>query len=133
MILDMAADAEEVRGKLRKQSMSLRLGAFAPWVWLGPTRRTIGGFWGFCHCSILHGKIRRSTIATAFEMGVKVKMVTGDQIAIAKEMARQLGLGPNIVDASILAEGKHYEAGQLAQAIEEADGFAQVSRNTNFT
>jgi len=26
-------------------------------------------------------------------MGVKVKMVTGDQIAIAKEMARQLGLG----------------------------------------
>ena len=46
---------------------------------------------------------------------MKVKMVTGDQIAIAKEMARQLGLGQNIVDASILAESKHYEAGQLAQ------------------
>src|ERR1039458_10781470 len=28
-------------GKLRKQSMSLRLGAFAPWVWLAPTRRTM--------------------------------------------------------------------------------------------
>ncbi len=68
----------------------------------------------------------KSTIATAKEMGVKVKMVTGDQIAIAKEMARQLGLGPNIVDASMLEDTKHYEAGQLAKAVEDADGFAQV-------
>jgi H+-transporting ATPase len=41
-------------------------------------------------------------------------------------MARQLGLGQNIIDASILEESKHYEASKLAQAIEEADGFAQV-------
>lgn len=68
----------------------------------------------------------KSTIATAAQMGVKVKMVTGDQIAIAKEMARQLGLGQNIVDASILSESKDYEVGQVAKAIEDADGFAQV-------
>ena len=59
-------------------------------------------------------------------MGVKVKMVTGDQLAIAKEMARQLGLGQNIIDASILGESQHYKTGQLALAIEQADGFAQV-------
>ena len=59
-------------------------------------------------------------------MGVKVKMVTGDQIAIAKEMARKLGLGQNIVDASVLADTKHHETGQLAKTIENADGFAQV-------
>ncbi len=59
-------------------------------------------------------------------MGVKVKMVTGDQIAIAKEMARQLGLGQNIVDAAVLSESKNYDAGQLAKAIDDADGFAQV-------
>jgi H+-transporting ATPase len=68
----------------------------------------------------------KQTIATASQMGIRVKMVTGDQIAIAREMARQLGLGLNIMDASILAGTGHYEAGRLAQAIEQADGFAQV-------
>ena len=37
-------------------------------------------------------------------MGVKIKMVTGDQIAIAQEMSRTLGLGTNILDASGLRE-----------------------------
>ena len=68
----------------------------------------------------------KSTIATASQMGIKVKMVTGDQIAIAKEMARQLGLGQNIVDASILSETEHYKEGQIDEVIDEADGFAQV-------
>jgi H+-transporting ATPase len=41
-------------------------------------------------------------------------------------MARQLGLGQNILDAAVLADPKHYETDRLAKAIEEADGFAQV-------
>lgn len=57
---------------------------------------------------------------------MRVKMVTGDQIAIGKEIARELGLGTNILDASMFAETQHYEAGQLSDAIENADGFAQV-------
>jgi H+-transporting ATPase len=68
----------------------------------------------------------KSTIDTARDMGVKVKMVTGDQLAIAKEIGRQLGLGTNIMDATVFDETKHIEAGQLADAIEAADGFAQV-------
>jgi H+-transporting ATPase len=67
----------------------------------------------------------KQTIATATEMGVKVKMVTGDQIAIAKEMARQLGLGQNILDAAVLSDTQ-LPPGQLAKDIERADGFAQV-------
>jgi H+-transporting ATPase len=55
-----------------------------------------------------------------------VKMVTGDQVAIAKEIGRQLDLGTNIIDASIFDETKPHEAGQMADAIEKADGFAQV-------
>ena len=74
----------------------------------------------------------KSTIATASEMGIKVKMVTGDQIAIAKEMARQLGLGQNIVDASIFSETEHYKEGQITKAIDEADGLPRFFRNTNF-
>ena len=41
-----------------------------------------------------------ATIATARQMGVNVKMVTGDQVAIARETAGKLGLGTNILDAS---------------------------------
>ena len=126
VILDMAADAEEVRGEVEKTVNEFAARGFRS---LGVARTDEKDHWRFLGVLPLFDPPRedsKSTIATAFEMGVKVKMVTGDQIAIAKEMARQLGLGPNIVDASILAEGKHYEAGQLAQAIEEADGFAQV-------
>jgi H+-transporting ATPase len=68
----------------------------------------------------------KETIKTTRDMGLKVKMVTGDQVAIAKEVGRQLDLGTDIVDASVFDETKHVGAGQLADAIEKADGFAQV-------
>ncbi len=68
----------------------------------------------------------RATIATAREMGVNVKMVTGDQIAIARETAAVLGLGTDILDASGFGDTKHHETAQLAASIERADGFAQV-------
>jgi H+-transporting ATPase len=53
-------------------------------------------------------------------------MVTGDQQAIARETASVLGLGVNILDASCFDDTKHHEAAQLAESIEQADGFAQV-------
>jgi H+-transporting ATPase len=68
----------------------------------------------------------KKMIETANRMGVEVKMVTGDQIAIAKETAMQLGLGTNILDAAMFSETNPHEVGQLADAIEKADGFAQV-------
>jgi len=42
------------------------------------------------------------TIATAQKMGVRVKMLTGDQLAIAKETGHQLKMGTNMFDASRL-------------------------------
>jgi len=68
----------------------------------------------------------KATIASAEHMGVKVKMVTGDQLAIAEETARQLGMGTNILDATVLRESKNLQSQQLAESIEKADGFAQV-------
>lgn len=78
----------------------------------------------------------KSTIATAREMGVDVKMVTGDQRAIAAEIAGQLGLGTNIMRAAVLDGGKAAASGTGAaapvmlatdgEAIEHADGFAEV-------
>jgi H+-transporting ATPase len=70
----------------------------------------------------------KQTIDDALALGVKVKMVTGDQIAIAKETGRRLGLGDNMFSAKILKDGpppggKH---STLDELILEADGFAGV-------
>src|SRR5271155_730720 len=66
----------------------------------------------------------KATIASAVQMGVKVKMVTGDQLAIAKEMSRELGMGTNILDATVLRDKQ--KKAETAASIEKADGFAQV-------
>ena len=68
----------------------------------------------------------KSTIATAGRLGVSVKMVTGDALAIAQETATAVGLGANILDASGLGEVKKTETAAVAESIETADGFAQV-------
>ncbi|MGB6429329.1 MAG: plasma-membrane proton-efflux P-type ATPase [Candidatus Acidiferrales bacterium] len=68
----------------------------------------------------------KATIASAQKMGVSVKMVTGDQLAIAQETARQLGMGTNILDATVLRGSKNPQSPQSVTAIEKADGFAQV-------
>jgi H+-transporting ATPase len=63
------------------------------------------------------------TIKTAQKMGLNVKMVTGDHIAIAKQIAQEVNLGTNIVQATSFADKPDSEAKGI---IEAADGFAQV-------
>ena len=126
VILDLAANTLDVRAKAEKAVNEFAARGFRS---LGVARSVENGQWRFLGVLPLFDPPRvdsKETIATATEMGIEVKMVTGDQLAIAKEMARQLGLGQNILNASTLAETKHYQAGQLAQSIEQADGFAQV-------
>ncbi len=67
------------------------------------------------------------TIARAREYGVQVKMVTGDNLAIAKQIARKLGLGDRILPAAALTSGKggNGSSGD-GERIERADGFAEV-------
>jgi H+-transporting ATPase len=68
----------------------------------------------------------KATVATAAQMGVKIKMVTGDALAIARETAKTLGMGTNILDGATLGDSKTEEAEAVAKSIEQADGFAQV-------
>ena len=68
----------------------------------------------------------KATVATARKMGVKIKMVTGDALAIAKETAKKLDMGTNILDAASLGDSKKQESAAVAESIESADGFAQV-------
>ena len=68
----------------------------------------------------------KATLASAKAMGVNVKMVTGDQVAIAQEMARELGLGTNILNAGTLGDPQKKATPAQAKVIESADGFAEV-------
>ncbi len=71
----------------------------------------------------------RETIEQARDHGIAVKMVTGDNKAIAREISGQLGLGTRIQSASELLETDAEDrptGTRIAKAITEADGFAEV-------
>ena len=65
-----------------------------------------------------------ATITAAKELGIDVKMVTGDQVAIGREIARQVGLGEQILDAGMLDTTADDD--DLGARVEATDGFAQV-------
>lgn len=65
-----------------------------------------------------------ATIAAARELGIDVKMVTGDQVPIGREIARQVGLGEQILDAGMLDGAA--DGDDLGARVERTDGFAQV-------
>ncbi|KAF8952476.1 hypothetical protein BGZ46_003476, partial [Entomortierella lignicola] len=65
------------------------------------------------------------TIRRCNEMGVDVKMITGDQQIIAKEVAHRLGMGRVILDAGHLVDPSKSEDDITEHCI-RADGFAQV-------
>lgn len=82
-----------------------------------------------------------TTIADAIQLGLKVKMVTGDALAIGKQIASQVGIGTNLIDANELVTANTATttspavrrtppaAGNpsaVADLVEYADGFAQV-------
>lgn len=69
------------------------------------------------------------TIRRALNLGVNVKMITGDQLAIAKETGRRLGMGTNMYpSSSLLGQDKDESIAALPvdELIEKADGFAGV-------
>ncbi|MGZ4863852.1 MAG: plasma-membrane proton-efflux P-type ATPase [Halobacteriota archaeon] len=63
------------------------------------------------------------TIQTAQSMGVDIKMVTGDHTAIAKQIASEVHLGTDIIDATSFVGKSETDAEDV---VESADGFAQV-------
>ena len=126
VILELAANAGQVRPTVEKAVDEFAARGFRS---LGVARAEGSGGWQFLGVLPLFDPPRddaKATIATAREMGVPIKMVTGDQLAIARETARRLGMGTNILDASGFGDMKQPASPQLAASIENADGFAQV-------
>jgi len=71
-----------------------------------------------------------ATIAEAQAHGIEVKMITGDNEAIGREISRELGLGTNIQPATGLFPSEEECVSDLTAEmeaiIEKADGFAEV-------
>jgi len=126
VILQMCKNTEAVKSSVDKAVNDFASRGFRS---LGVARAEQEGNWQFLGVLPLFDPPReqaRVTIENARQMGVEVKMVTGDQLAIAVETAKQLGLGTNILDASGLGDSKRVETTKSAKSIEVADGFAQV-------
>ncbi|KAK6920805.1 Cation-transporting P-type ATPase, N-terminal [Dillenia turbinata] len=91
-----------------------------------------GGPWHFVGLMPLFDPPRHDsaeTIRRALNLGVNVKMITGDQLAIGKETGRRLGMGTNMYPASaLLGQNKDESIAALPidELIEKADGFAGV-------
>ncbi len=71
----------------------------------------------------------KSTIAETQKLGLAVKMVTGDDVAIGSEIAKQLGMGGHLLVAGdVFKEGTDPDQipKSAAQAVERADGFGRV-------
>jgi H+-transporting ATPase len=99
---------------------------------LGVARKGSDGTWQYLGLIGLFDPPREdsaATVAEAKKLGVNVKMVTGDHIAIAKEISAKVGLGQNIIPRTALIAGDG--EGALKQ-LEAADGFAQVHPEDKF-
>ena len=126
VILELASNAAEVKPAVDKAVNEFASRGFRS---LGVAQAGDDGKWMFVGVLPLFDPPRedaKETIATALAMGVRIKMVTGDALAIAKETAEKLNLGANIFDASGLGDSKKTESATMAKSIEDADGFAQV-------
>jgi H+-transporting ATPase len=126
VILALAANAREVKAGVNRAVNDFAARGFRS---LGVARAEGNGDWQFRGVLPLFDPPRvdaKATIATAGEMGVEVKMVTGDALAIAKETAESLGMGTDILDAASLGDTTRSETAAMSKTIEGADGYAQV-------
>ncbi|PIA40832.1 hypothetical protein AQUCO_02400118v1 [Aquilegia coerulea] len=136
-IIDLCNCKEDVRNKVHSviekfAERGLRSLGVARQEVPEKTKESAGGPWQFVGLLPLFDPPRHDsaeTIRRALNLGVNVKMITGDQLAIAKETGRRLGMGTNMYpSSSLLGQDKDASIAALPvdELIEKADGFAGV-------
>jgi H+-transporting ATPase len=118
----LAKDESFMQG-LAKDLDDLGSKGFRP---LGVARTAEDGRWEYVGLLGLQDPPRedsKATIKTAESMRIDVKMVTGDHVAIAKEIAEEMDLGTDIITSESFVDKPDAEA---TKVVEKADGFAQV-------
>lgn len=128
VILDLAKLDDDAQTKVGQQIDSLAAEGYRT---LGVARSDDQSIWQFLGLVSLYDPPRadsKETIAQASQYGVDIKMVTGDDVAIAREISGQLGLGKKILPAASLfsTESGAAPPPDLAEHVANADGFARV-------
>jgi len=67
------------------------------------------------------------------ELGVLIKMLTGDALPIAQEIAKDVGLGGNVSRLSYLEAEAKENAVKAAELAEKSDGFAEIYPEGKYT
>ncbi|CAI9786804.1 unnamed protein product [Fraxinus pennsylvanica] len=136
-IVDLCGLSEDMKNKVHSiidkfADRGLRSLAVAKQTVPEKTKESAGSPWIFVGLLPLFDPPRHDsgeTIKRALNLGVNVKMITGDQLAIAKETGRRLGMGTNMYPSSSLL-GQHKDESiahlPVEELIEKADGFAGV-------
>ena len=98
---------------------------------IGIARKRGQGAWellGIMPCSDPPRHDTAKTMKEAIELGLKIKILTGDAVGITKETSRLLGLGQNIYNSQRLGLGREGDlpGHKLYDFVEAADGFAEV-------
>ena len=86
--------------------------------------------------STLYDKPRpdsRQLIHELQELGISVKMLTGDALPIAREIAKDVGLGENVIRASDLKVCIKESPIEAGEAAEKTDGFAEIYPEDKYT
>ena len=127
VVLDLCNPDQEMRVRAEKIVNEFALKGYRA---LGVARTDQTGNWVFLGILPLYDPPRddaKQTIKEVKQHGIDIKMVTGDNIAIAKQISKELGLGQNILLADQIVSPKDKEdLINKAQSAERADGFAQV-------
>jgi len=132
VILDLVSAPPDIRSKAEHEVNRLAEKGYRA---LGVAKTDNQGHWKFLGILPIYNPPRedtKETLKDAMNKGLKIKMVTGDHLAIAREIASLVGLGQNILPASE-AFSKEEVDKATEKLIESADGFAQVLPEHKFT
>lgn len=124
-ILNMSECSEEEGNQFREKSTEFARRGFRS---LGVAVQKEGEPWQLLGMYPMFDPPREDTahtIAEAQHLGLAVKMLTGDAIAIAKETCKMLALSTKVYDSERLIHGGLAGSAQH-DLVEKADGFAEV-------
>ena len=123
VILAMSAEKDALSARVNEQIETFAINGYRA---LGVAVSDSNNIWHFIGLVSLHDPPREDsaeTIRLARSMGLDVKMVTGDHVAIAKEVAKKVGIGEDIYPESTIDKVPDAQAQDI---VEHASGFAQV-------
>ena len=132
VILDIVKPSEDIQNKVKDEVDKLASKGYRA---LGVAKTDPQGNWIFLGILPIYNPPRADTAQTlrdAMAKGLQIKMVTGDHLAIAKEIASMVGLGQNILPANKVFLKDEIDK-PTEKLIESADGFAQVLPENKFT